>query len=170
MLGFVVRRLIGLIPVLAAVLVVTFLAIRALPGDPVMVMLSDHSSNVEMATLLGFGLFTFVNAGAALLRSFVLLSAGSAMSYGIASNVARRLFRLLISWFEKRHVGDILSRFQSVAPIQQALTQGAVAAVIGDLNRAVLHFIIWLDSVHRNQHRRFVPAHSPKTVLFGEWN
>lgn len=52
MLGFVIRRLIGLIPVLAAVLVVTFLAMRALPGDPVLVMLSDHSSNVEMATRL----------------------------------------------------------------------------------------------------------------------
>jgi ABC-type dipeptide/oligopeptide/nickel transport system permease component len=52
MLRFVVRRLIGLIPVLAAVLVVTFLAMRLLPGDPVMVMLSDHSSDVAMATRL----------------------------------------------------------------------------------------------------------------------
>jgi ABC-type dipeptide/oligopeptide/nickel transport system permease component len=52
MLGFVVRRLIGLIPVLAAVLVVTFLAMQALPGDPVQVMLSDHSSDVEMAARL----------------------------------------------------------------------------------------------------------------------
>jgi ABC-type dipeptide/oligopeptide/nickel transport system permease component len=48
----VVRRLIGLVPVLAAVLVVTFLAMRLLPGDPVMMMLSDHSSNVEMAARL----------------------------------------------------------------------------------------------------------------------
>lgn len=79
---------------------------------------------------LGFGLFTLINAGAALLRSFVLLSAGTSLSFGIAANVARRLFRLPVSWFEKRHVGDILSRFQSIAPIQQALTQGAVAALL----------------------------------------
>jgi ABC-type dipeptide/oligopeptide/nickel transport system permease component len=52
LLRFIVRRLIGLIPVLAVVLLVTFLAMQALPGDPVMVMLSDHSSDVEMATRL----------------------------------------------------------------------------------------------------------------------
>ncbi|HEX8480819.1 MAG TPA: peptidase domain-containing ABC transporter [Allosphingosinicella sp.] len=79
---------------------------------------------------LGFGLFTLLNAGVALLRSFVLLSAGTSLGYGVAANIARRLFRLPVSWFEKRHVGDILSRFQSVGPIQEALTQGAVAAMI----------------------------------------
>jgi ABC-type dipeptide/oligopeptide/nickel transport system permease component len=41
-----------MVPVLAVVLVVTFLATYALPGDPVMVMLSDHSSNEEMAARL----------------------------------------------------------------------------------------------------------------------
>lgn len=80
-----------------------------------------------MAVLaLGFGLFTIINAGATLLRSFVLLSAGTALGYGISVNVARRLFRLPVAWFEKRHVGDILSRFQSIAPIRQFLTEGAV--------------------------------------------
>lgn len=79
---------------------------------------------------LGFGLFTAINAGASLIRSFVLLSAGTSLGYGIASNVARRLFRLPVSWFEKRHVGDVLSRFQSVTPIQQFMTQGAVSAII----------------------------------------
>jgi ATP-binding cassette subfamily B protein RaxB len=79
---------------------------------------------------LGFGLFTIINAGAALLRSFVLLSTGMSLGYGIASNVARRLFRLPVSWFEKRYVGDILSRFQSVTPIQRFMTEGAVTALI----------------------------------------
>ena len=86
--------------------------------------------NLLTVLALGFGLFTLINAGASLLRSFVLLSAGTSLSFGIASNIARRLFRLPVSWFEKRHVGDILSRFQSIMPIQQALTQGAVGALI----------------------------------------
>jgi ATP-binding cassette subfamily B protein RaxB len=79
---------------------------------------------------IGFGLFTLINAAADLLRSFVLLNAGTSLSFGVTANVARRLLRLPIGWFEKRHVGDILSRFQSIAPIQQALTQGAVAALL----------------------------------------
>ncbi|UAB79370.1 peptidase domain-containing ABC transporter [Erythrobacter sp. SCSIO 43205] len=79
---------------------------------------------------IGFGLFTLINVIASLLRSFVLLNAGTSVGYGLATNIARRLFRLPIEWFEKRHTGDILSRFQSVAPIQNLLTQGAVAALV----------------------------------------
>ncbi len=79
---------------------------------------------------VGFALFAIVNAAALLLRAQVLLATGTAMGFGIASNVARHLFRLPIDWFEKRGVGDVLSRFQSVAPIQLLLTQNASAAAI----------------------------------------
>jgi ABC-type dipeptide/oligopeptide/nickel transport system permease component len=51
-LRFIAWRLAMMVPVLAVVLVATFLATYALPGDPVMVMLGDHSSNVEMAARL----------------------------------------------------------------------------------------------------------------------
>jgi ATP-binding cassette subfamily B protein RaxB len=79
---------------------------------------------------IGFGLFTMINAGATLLRSFVLLSAGTSLAYGISLNIARKLFQLPMTWFEKRHVGDILSRFQSIEPIRVFLTEGAVAALL----------------------------------------
>jgi ABC-type dipeptide/oligopeptide/nickel transport system permease component len=49
---FLLRRLAGLVPVLAVAIIVTFAAIRALPGDPVSVMLSDHSADTEMAARL----------------------------------------------------------------------------------------------------------------------
>jgi ATP-binding cassette, subfamily B, bacterial CvaB/MchF/RaxB len=88
----------------------------------------DHDLLTVLA--LGFGLFTVINAVASFLRSFVLLNAGTMMGFGLASNIARRLFRLPIDWFEKRHVGDILSRFQSIGPIQSILTEGAVAALL----------------------------------------
>lgn len=79
---------------------------------------------------LGFGLFTMINAGAAVLRSFVLLSAGTQLGYGLALNVARKLLRLPVDWFERRHVGDVLSRFQSIRPVQTLLTEGAVGAMV----------------------------------------
>lgn len=82
---------------------------------------------------LGFGLFALVNAGATLLRNFVLLSSGVALSFGIASNVARRLLRLPVAWFETRTVGDVLSRFQSVQPIQKLLTESAAASAVDGL-------------------------------------
>lgn len=78
---------------------------------------------------------------ASLLRSFVLLVAGTTLGYGIATNIARRLFRLPIEWFERRQTGDILSRFQSIAPIRDLLTKGAVAAVVDGL-LAVLTLVL----------------------------
>lgn len=86
----------------------------------------------DLLTVLSFGfaVFTVINLAASVMRSFVLLNAGTMMGFGISSNIVRRLFRLPIDWFEKRHTGDILSRFQSVGPIQSMLTTGAVAALL----------------------------------------
>lgn len=79
---------------------------------------------------IGFGLFTLINAGATLLRHQVLLSVGSLISFQIAVNVGRRLFRLPLTYFERRHIGDVLSRFGSIEPIREALTKGLVAALV----------------------------------------
>jgi ATP-binding cassette subfamily B protein RaxB len=91
----------------------------------------DHDLLSVLA--LGFGLFTLIHATASLLRSFVLMVAGTTLGYSLASSIARRLFRLPIDWFERRYTGDILSRFQSITPIQNLLTQGAVAGVVDGL-------------------------------------
>jgi len=100
-------------------------------------------SNLLAVLALGFGLFTLFNAGASLLRGFVLLSVGTTMGYALATNLARRLFRLPVEWFERRHVGDVLSRFQSVQPIQDALTQGLVGSLVDGV-LAVLTFALML--------------------------
>lgn len=130
------QRLTGLKRALAQTLVLSLAMQAFVLASPYYMQVAIDSAlpaldnNLLTVLALGFGLFVLINAGASLLRSFVLLSAGSSLSYGIATNIARRLFRLPVSWFEKRHVGDILSRFQSILPIQQTLTQGAVAALI----------------------------------------
>lgn len=86
--------------------------------------------NLLVTLALGFAALALIGGGAAVLRKFVLLSSGAALSYGITSNLARRLFRLPIAWFEKRKVGDILTRFQSVLPIQRFLIESAPLALI----------------------------------------
>ena len=99
--------------------------------------------NLLVTLALGFGLFALISAGATLLRSFVLLASGTAMSFGISSNIARKLMRLPIHWFERRSVGDILSRFQSVAPIQKLLTESAGGALVDGL-LAILTFALMI--------------------------
>lgn len=93
-------------------------------------VLPAQDTDLLAVLAMGFGLFMLINVGASLLRSFVLLWAGTSLGYGLAVNIARRLFRLPTDWFEKRHVGDILSRFQSIGPIQDLLLTGAIAALV----------------------------------------
>lgn len=97
---------------------------------------------------IGFGIFTIFNFLATLLRSFIILIAGTTLGFSIASNISRKMFRLPVDWFEKRHVGDILSRFQSVTPIQNILTQGAVAALVdGVLAILTMFLMFWYSPV-----------------------
>ncbi|WP_432770752.1 MAG: peptidase domain-containing ABC transporter [Sphingopyxis sp.] len=144
------RRMTGMKRALAQVLVLSLVLQAFVLISPYYMQIAIDNAlpalddNLLAVLALGFGLFTLINAGAALLRSFVLLVAGTNLGYGLASNIARRLFRLPIEWFEKRHTGDILSRFQSIGPIQTMLTQGAVAALVdGAMAVLTLAFMIW---------------------------
>ena len=133
------RRMTGLKRAIAQILVLTLVLQAFVLASPYYMQIAIDNAlpalDLDLLTVLaiGFGLFTLINAGASLLRSFVLLVAGTTLGFTLASNVARRLFRLPVDWFEKRHTGDILSRFQSIGPIQTMLTQGAVAAIVDGL-------------------------------------
>ncbi len=48
MSAYIVRRLMGLLPVLVAAIVLTFAANQFVPGDPITVMLGDQGGNVEL--------------------------------------------------------------------------------------------------------------------------
>ncbi len=130
------RNMSGLKRVMAQTLALSFVLQAFVLASPyymqiaVDTVIPAQDQNLLTVLSIGFGLFTLINLAASVLRSFVLLNAGTMMGFGISSNIVRRLFRLPIDWFEKRHVGDILSRFQSVGPIGSMLTTGAVAALL----------------------------------------
>ena len=79
---------------------------------------------------LGFGFLYIVNAVTSALRSWVILLLGQSLTFQVAGNILRHLIRLPADFFEKRHVGDIISRMGSIQPIQTALTQSVVAALV----------------------------------------
>ncbi|ENY82550.1 MULTISPECIES: peptidase domain-containing ABC transporter [unclassified Sphingopyxis] len=144
------RRMTGMKRALAQVLVLSLVLQAFVLASPYYMQIAIDNAlpalDNDLLTVLalGFALFTLINVGATLLRSFVLLVAGTSLGFGLASNIARRLFRLPIDWFEKRHTGDILSRFQSILPIQNMLTQGAVAAIVdGGMAILTLALMVW---------------------------
>jgi ATP-binding cassette subfamily B protein RaxB len=79
---------------------------------------------------IGFGGLAAIGLLTTWLRSLVLVSLGNSLSYQIVVNLYRHLLRLPLPWFEKRHVGDIISRFGSTQPISDLLAQGLIAAVL----------------------------------------
>jgi ATP-binding cassette subfamily B protein RaxB len=79
---------------------------------------------------VGFGGLTALTALTAWLRAMILISLSNSLSYQVVTNLYRHLLRLPLPWFEKRHVGDILSRFGSTAPISHLLSQGLIAGLI----------------------------------------
>ncbi len=90
-------------------------------------------SDLLLMLALGFGGLVIVNLLASWLRSLILVTLSNSLSYQVIVNLFRHLVRLPLDYFEKRHVGDIISRFGSTQPISQLISQGMIAAFIDGL-------------------------------------
>ena len=64
----------------------------------------------------------FIRACAAAVRSWAVLVLSATVNLQWMGHVCAHLLRLPVAWFEKRHVGDIWSRFAGVQQIQKTLT------------------------------------------------
>ncbi len=92
---------------------------------------------------VGFALLVVVYALTEALRNWSLHVLGATVLYQIVGNIFRHLLRLPASFFEKRHIGDILSRMGSTKSIQEALTHGMIGVAI-DGTMAIVAAIILL--------------------------
>lgn len=93
---------------------------------------------------LAFGALSLLQAFITAIRDFAVQLLGSQLVFQLVGNLMRHLLRLPSDFFEKRHVGDILSRLQSVKAVQDALTQGVVAAVIDGVMALVAGVVLLL--------------------------
>jgi ATP-binding cassette subfamily B protein RaxB len=80
--------------------------------------------------LAGFAAVFALAAVTRALREWVVLTLGQSLSFQLGGNVVRHLVRLPLAYFERRHVGDLLSRIGSIQPIQELLAKGLVNALI----------------------------------------
>jgi len=96
---------------------------------------------------LGFGALVALQASIEALRGWALKVFGHLLSFQMVGNLVRHMMRLPADFFEKRHVGDIFSRIGAVQPIQQAITQGLVSAIIDGVMAFVAAGILLFYSV-----------------------
>ncbi|MFO1326375.1 MAG: peptidase domain-containing ABC transporter [Rubrivivax sp.] len=79
---------------------------------------------------VGFALLVGMQVLTAAGRAWAVLVLSATLNLQWLLNVFAHLLRLPVEWFEKRHVGDIWSRFGAVQQIQRALTTSFVEAVL----------------------------------------
>ena len=104
-------------------------------------VLPRGDNSLLLALAIGFGGLVILRALAEAVRGWAILVYGNQMSLQMVGNVFRHLIRLPARYFERRHVGDIISRMGSTVPIQEALTQ-SVPAVLIDGAMAILMLIV----------------------------
>ncbi len=91
---------------------------------------NQGDSSLLTVLLLGFGFIYLLQSVTRFLRTWVTICLGQSLTFQLAGNLMRHLLRLPATYFERRHVGDIMSRLGAVGPIQSLLTQGLVDTVI----------------------------------------
>ncbi|CAM3757188.1 peptidase domain-containing ABC transporter [Litorimonas haliclonae] len=95
---------------------------------------------------LGFGGLAILRAVSEAVRGWAILVYGNQMSLQMVGNVFRHMSRLPTRYFEKRHVGDIISRMNSTKPIQEALTQSVVSVLIDGVMAALMLAVMFFYS------------------------
>ena len=105
--------------------------------------ITQGDGNLLGLLLIGFGVVYALNAVTQALRAWVMLTLGQSLSFDLGGNVVRHLIRLPLAYFERRHVGDLMSRVGSISPIQSLLTRGLVNLLI-DALLFVITFIVML--------------------------
>jgi ATP-binding cassette subfamily B protein RaxB len=85
------------------------------------------------ALAIGFALFALINVTATWLRAVVSLQLGNVISFQMVIRLFHHMMRLPLPFFERRHIGDLISRFHSTQPIKDLLTEGLVAVLVDGL-------------------------------------
>lgn len=80
--------------------------------------------------IFGFSLIAVSQIGIGFARSWFLVRWGSEISYQWSARLFSHLIRLPASFFEKRNLGDIASRFGSITSIQNTVTVLLVESVL----------------------------------------
>src|SRR5207248_9811760 len=104
------------------------------------------SDDRDLLTLiaLGLGLVLTFRALIDFVRSWAMMVAGSSLSLQWKMSLFTHLLRLPLSFFERRHAGDVASRFTSIDRIQQTLNTASISPVVDGLMAFVLVGMMWL--------------------------
>ena len=95
---------------------------------------------------LGFALLVLIKVATTAVRSVIILVIQNVLQFHLGARLFHHLIRLPLSFFEKRHIGDVLSRFSSLQPIRNLLAEGLIAALLDGVMAAITLVMIFVYS------------------------
>ena len=106
------------------------------------------SGDQDLLTVLVIGalLIGLIRMAVGLIRTWVVMHLSVTLSLQWFSNVLAHLYKLPMAWFEKRHLGDVVSRFGSISTIQNALTGGVISAVLDGIMAVITLGVMFVYS------------------------
>ena len=105
--------------------------------------IATHDADLLSVLIIGFAMLLMIQTLIGLARSWMVMVLGQSLSLQWASNVFAHLVKLPVEYFEKRHLGDVVSRFGAVSAIQKTLTTSVIEAVLdGIMGMAALGMML----------------------------
>lgn len=104
------------------------------------------ASDYDLLALIALALVLLLvlQVAGTLARAWVTMLIGSSLVLQWKTSLFDQLMRLPLAFFEKRHVGDVVSRFGSIDAIQRTLTTNAIQAVLDGVMSVTLIVMMWL--------------------------
>ena len=96
-------------------------------------VLAGRDYDLMVVVGISFAMLLLIHTAVSALRSWIVMWLGYTFSMNWMGNVFQHLIRLPQSYFLKRHLGDVVSRFGSIGVIQHTLTTGFIEVVLDGL-------------------------------------
>ena len=150
------RQLVGRMPGLGGALTQLFvlgavLELFAIMGPMFMQLVLDHAvvagdRDVLAVLALGFMLLTLIQVGVTTLRSWAGLHLDTTLNLHLLTRLFTHLVQLPMAYFSMRHVGDVVSRFDSLSTIRRTVTTTFLEVLIDGLMAAATAAMMFLYS------------------------
>ncbi len=96
---------------------------------------------------IGFALICIMGVVTNAVRSWLILRLSSMLNMHMGINLLSHLLRLPMNYFESRHIGDIVSRFGSLAQIRERITTGFVETLVDGVMAITVLIMMLIYSV-----------------------
>ena len=105
-----------------------------------------HDASLLGVLAIAFAGLLLVRLGFEAARSLLVLRAGSQVALHLSTRLHAHLLRLPLAWFERRTLGDVVSRFGSLGPVRALITESGVLAVLDAAMACATGVMMWVYS------------------------